>query len=130
MQLARGFLLQGRGGERRRGVALDRLGLDILDREGAVSRPVCEAMARAAKKTFSATYGISVTGIAGPDGGNDGKPVGLVYLAIAGPGKDSIYVEKKVFPGERDLVRAQAATRALDLLRRNLEAESSENGPS
>ena len=81
-------------------------------------------------KRTGLAVGDDVTGIAGPDGGNDGKPVGLVYLAIAGAGKDSIYVEKKVFPGERDLVRAQAATRALDLLRRNLEAESSENGPS
>ena len=99
----------------------------VLEREGAVSRPVCETMAQAVKKQFSATYGISVTGIAGPDGGSDEKPVGLVYLGIAGPGEDSVYVEKKVFAGERDLVRTQAATRALDLLRRNLEAESSEN---
>ena len=99
----------------------------VLEREGAVSRPVCEAMARAAKKSFSATYGISVTGIAGPGGGSDEKPVGLVYLGIAGADEDSVYVEKKIFSGERDIVRAQAATRALDLLRRNLEAQSSRN---
>ena len=77
--------------------------------------------AASARNRFSATYGISVTGIAGPGGGSEQKPVGLVYIGLAGPAAESCYVEKKVFSGGRDLVRAQAATRALDLLRRSLE---------
>jgi len=95
----------------------------VLESKGAVSREVCEAMARAARNRFSATYGISVTGIAGPGGGSDQKPVGLVYIGLAGPEEETCYVEKKIFSGGRDLVRAQAATRALDLLRRSLEGE-------
>jgi nicotinamide-nucleotide amidase len=95
----------------------------VIESKGAVSREVCEAMARAARNRFSATYGISVTGIAGPGGGSDQKPVGLVYIGLAGPEEETCYVEKKIFSGGRDLVRAQAATRALDLLRRSLEGE-------
>lgn len=93
----------------------------LIESEGAVSPPVCRDMALAARKHFSATYGIGVTGIAGPEGGSEEKPVGLVYIAIAGPGEEEVYVEKKIFSGQRDLVRAQTATRALDLLRRSLE---------
>ena len=98
----------------------------VLESKGAVSREVCEAMARSARDRFSATYGISVTGIAGPGGGSDQKPVGLVYIGLAGPGEEACYVEKKLFSGGRDLVRAQAATRALDLLRRSLESRPQE----
>ncbi len=94
-----------------------------LESEGAVSKGVCESMARSARNRFSATYGISVTGIAGPGGGSDRKPVGLVYIGLAGPADEDCYVEKKIFSGGRDLVRAQTATRALDLLRRRLEGE-------
>ena len=93
----------------------------VLASKGAVSREVCEAMALSARDRFSATYGLSVTGIAGPEGGSEQKPVGLVYIGLAGPGEDSCYLEKKIFSGGRELVRAQTATRALDLLRRSLE---------
>lgn len=97
---------------------------ELIDSKGAVSAEVCEAMALAARKRFSATYGLSVTGIAGPGGGSEEKPVGLVYLALAGPEDEPVYVEKKIFSGERELVRMQAATRSLDLLRRELEGLS------
>jgi nicotinamide-nucleotide amidase len=93
----------------------------LIEREGAVSPQVCRAMALAARKRFASTYAISVTGIAGPGGGSKEKPVGLVYLGLAGPDDEAVHVEKKIFSGQRDLVRTQTATRALDLLRRSLE---------
>lgn len=93
----------------------------LIEREGAVSPQVCKEMALAVRKRFASTYAISVTGIAGPGGGSKEKPVGLVYLGLAGPDDETVHVEKKIFSGQRDLVRTQTATRALDLLRRSLE---------
>jgi nicotinamide-nucleotide amidase len=60
-----------------------------LEQHGAVSDPVAVAMAEGARRTTGATWGIAVTGIAGPGGGSDAKPVGLVHIAIAGPGVSS-----------------------------------------
>ena len=60
-----------------------------LEQHGAVSDPVAVAMAEGARRATGATWGIAVTGIAGPGGGSDAKPVGLVHIAIAGPGVSS-----------------------------------------
>jgi nicotinamide-nucleotide amidase len=97
---------------------------DLLARHGAVSAEVCAAMARGACERFSARFGLAVTGIAGPTGGTAEKPVGLVFIGIAerqAGEAPALQVERHVFPGNREMVRAQAAVRALDLLRRRLD---------
>ncbi|HKP47526.1 MAG TPA: competence/damage-inducible protein A [Pyrinomonadaceae bacterium] len=89
----------------------------ILD-HGAVSAEVAEAMAEGVRKRAAADFGLSVTGIAGPDGGSDEKPVGLVYIALS----DEVQTRsrKLQIPGDRQLVRWRASQAALDLLRRRL----------
>ncbi|MDY6913885.1 MAG: competence/damage-inducible protein A [Planctomycetota bacterium] len=87
----------------------------LLERHGAVSEPVAAAMAAGCKKQFESDWAIAVTGIAGPDGGTEEKPVGLVYIALAGEG--GIEVHRNIFPGMRDVVRLRAATAAMNYLR-------------
>jgi nicotinamide mononucleotide (NMN) deamidase PncC len=65
-----------------------------------------------------ATFGVATTGIAGPGGGTAERPVGLVHFAVAGP--DGVVHFKKVFPGDRAMVRSFAVTTALEMLRRAL----------
>jgi len=91
----------------------------LLLRHGAVSAPVARAMAAGARRRAKATYGVGITGIAGPTGGTAKKPVGLVYIALAGPGR--VEVRKHLFFGGRKEVKFQSSQRALDLLRRRLE---------
>lgn len=91
----------------------------LLETHGAVSPEVADAMARGARAQFGTTYGLGITGIAGPTGGTPEKPVGLVYVALATP--DNVEVRKMFFPGERDRIRRYSAFTALDLLRRHLE---------
>jgi nicotinamide-nucleotide amidase len=100
----------------------ERLGVPaaLLAAHGAVSREVAEAMARGAL-ALGADCAIAVTGVAGPGGGSDDKPVGTVHLAAATPG--GVRLARHRFPGHRELVREFAATFALDLLRRALEEE-------
>ncbi len=90
----------------------------LLLEHGAVSAPVAEAMAEGVRKRARTDFGLSVTGIAGPGGGSDEKPVGLVYIALA----DDAHIEhrKLNIPGDRQLVRWRASQAALDLLRRRL----------
>ncbi len=94
----------------------------LLEREGAVSESVARAMAEGVRERFTATWGIGVTGIAGPGGGTADKPVGLVYWAVAGPG--GTVAQHRVFPGDRQHVRRCTVSMALDLLRRELERGS------
>ncbi len=91
---------------------------DTLARHGAVSAQVAVAMADGARRAFGATIAIAVTGIAGPDGGSEEKPVGLVYIALS----DDAHTEhrKLILPGDRHLIRWRASQAALDLLRRRL----------
>jgi nicotinamide-nucleotide amidase len=94
---------------------------EMLDRHGAVSAEVCEAMARGALERFGADLALAVTGIAGPGGGSAEKPVGLVYVGCAArsaheAGKS--VVERNTFAGNREMVRRAATVRALELLRR------------
>lgn len=86
----------------------------ILENPGAVSEECAGAMAEGARKRLDATIAVSITGIAGPSGGTDRKPVGLVYLGIASPA--GARVERHIFAGERADVMREAATRALELL--------------
>ena len=90
----------------------------LLEREGAVSEPVAEAMAKGARAIAGATYALSVTGFAGPDGGTEANPVGTVYIGLAYPaGCD---VRRAQFLGDRARVRMLASQTALDMLRRKL----------
>ena len=95
----------------------------ILEAYGAVSAQAAEAMAVGARNRFGASLAVSVTGIAGPDGGSDQKPVGLVWFGAAGPdGSESTHF---IFPGTRPEIRSRATQFALwDLLRRAKSAGS------
>ena len=93
------------------------IGVDgaTLDAHGAVSEPVVAQMARGAQYAAGATYAISVSGIAGPDGGSAEKPVGTVWFGFAGPG-ETVVTRHKVFAGNREAVRRQATAFALTTL--------------
>jgi len=96
------------------------LGVDeeLIARHGAVSEPVAEAMAAGARDRTGATWALSVTGVAGPGGGSENKPVGTVVIGLAGP--QWARAQSFRFLGSRERVRAMAAQTALDLLRRAL----------
>ncbi len=92
---------------------------ELIDRHGAVSAEVAEAMALGARRCAGSTYALATTGIAGPGGGTDKKPVGLVYIALAGP-RGTVEVIKRHFPGDRLDFKKRTTTAALDLLRLHL----------
>ncbi len=91
----------------------------ILEAHGAVSEPVALAMAAGARRVGDADLGVGVTGVAGPGGGTDAKPVGTVCIAVVGPGGAESAATVRL-PGDRAAIRGQAARVALDLLRRAL----------
>ena len=99
---------------------MDLLGVPpgMLAQYGAVSEEVAGAMAEGARTALGADFALSVTGIAGPGGGTEDKPVGLVYLGCSGPA--GTRVRRSSFPGDRDTVRTFSATGALHLLREAL----------
>jgi competence/damage-inducible protein CinA-like protein len=90
----------------------------LLAKHGAVSREVAAAMAEGIRKRCKATFGIGITGVAGPAGGSEEKPVGLVYHALAS--ERGTQVEERKFPGDRKRVRWFASQLALDMVRRKL----------
>ncbi len=91
----------------------------LIAEHGAVSSQVATALAEGIRKRCRAVIGIGITGVAGPTGGSDDKPVGLVYHAVAdGSGKTEV-IERK-FPGDRDTIRQFASQQALDMVRRKL----------
>ena len=90
----------------------------LLAEHGAVSKEVAIALAEGIRKRSKSTIGVGVTGIAGPGGGTEQKPVGLVYTALAGGAKTEV-VERK-FPGDRERIRHWASQQALDMIRRAL----------
>ena len=81
---------------------------------GAVSEEVVREMALGALITSKADYALSISGIAGPTGGSEEKPVGLVWFGLAS--KKRIWAESKIFNGDRDQIRAQAVQHAVQLL--------------
>ena len=98
---------------------------EILERYGAVSAETAAAMAAGARERLGADLAVAVTGIAGPGGGSDEKPVGLVFLHAEGP--DGSRSADFVFPGDRDSIRRRAAVTALHQLRRLLEQTRDES---
>ena len=100
------------------------LGVDpaTLRAAGAVSDETAIAMARGALERFGADIAVSVTGIAGPDGGTPEKPVGTVHFGLAVRGGGAI-AKKRLYGGDRVVVRRAASVQALELLRRHLAGE-------
>jgi len=95
-------------------------GQDLAE-QGAVSSTVAEQMALGVKKRFATDWGVSITGIAGPKGGTETKPVGLVYIGLATPDHKVLSQEYRFGDRrERELVRYLSSYSALDLLRRRL----------
>ena len=90
-----------------------------LATRGAVSAECAREMAEGARRAFGADLGVSTTGIAGPGGATGRKPVGLVYIALAGP--DGVLVEEFHFPGGRAVVTDAATDAALLMLLRGVE---------
>jgi nicotinamide-nucleotide amidase len=88
---------------------------DLLAARGAVSEPVARALAEGARRVGQATWGLGVTGVAGPSGGTPEKPVGTVHLALAGPAGTSAF--QRLYRGDRERIRRSAAYEALNLLR-------------
>lgn len=91
---------------------------EIIEEKGAVSMEVAEALARGIRRRTQTSLGVGITGIAGPTGGSEEKPVGLVYIAVD-DGRE-IAVFQRQFPGDRERVRWSASQQALDMVRRKL----------
>ena len=89
---------------------------DVIAVNGAVSKPVAIALAEGIRARADTTWGIGITGIAGPGGGSEAKPVGTVHIAVAGP--SGTRHQTAVIPGDRNQVRKRAAGAALALLLR------------
>jgi len=90
----------------------------LIDQHGAVSREVASAMAEGIRKRCVSSYGVGITGVAGPGGGSEQKPVGLVYIALAG--EEGTQVVERNFPGDRKRIRQFATQQALEMIRRAL----------
>lgn len=98
----------------------DLAGVDaaLIREHGEVSEPVAIALARGARSRFGSTWGVGITGIAGPTGGTPDKPVGTVHLAVAGP--DGEQHRRILWTAPRTIVKWFSTQQALDLLRRAL----------
>jgi len=97
---------------------IDWLGVpkEIIEEYGAVSRQAAEAMAQGARRRSGATYALSITGVAGPDGGTEKSPVGTVYVGLADSAGCSVI--HRQFIGDRTRIRQFSTQVALDILRR------------
>jgi nicotinamide-nucleotide amidase len=91
---------------------------DLIAAHGAVSEPVAVALADGARERTNASLGVGVTGIAGPGGGSEQKPVGTVVIAMSGMG--ATRVKKFNFYGSRTMVKFWSSQAALDMVRRAL----------
>lgn len=90
----------------------------VLAEHGAVSEPVARQLAEGARHRLNATYGVGITGIAGPTGGTSQKPVGTVYIAVAGP--RGTEVVRNFNPFDRETFKNATTQQALDLLRKTM----------
>jgi nicotinamide-nucleotide amidase len=91
---------------------------DLIEKDGAVSYRIAEAMAQGARKRAGADFAIGITGIAGPAGGNEQKPIGLVYISV--DSDSGCETKRFIFAYDRDFIRLQAAQTALNMLRLKL----------
>jgi nicotinamide-nucleotide amidase len=95
---------------------------DLLLEHGAVSEPVARHMAEGVRKLASSDYGLSITGVAGPDGGTKEKPVGLVFVGLSDAGGTiAERLDLTAWARSREAIRERSANRAFDLLRLRLE---------
>jgi nicotinamide-nucleotide amidase len=93
----------------------------LLVEHGAVSEPVAKAMAEGVRKTAGTDYGLSVTGVAGPDGGTEEKPVGLVFVGLSDvEGTVAERLDLSAWKRSREAIRERSANRAFDLLRHRI----------
>ena len=90
----------------------------LIEKHGAVSSEVAIALAEGIRKRCAATIGVGITGVAGPAGGTEEKPVGLVFHAVAS--EQGIEVIERRFPGDRQRIRWFASQVALDMVRKKL----------
>lgn len=95
--------------------ALAHVPVSLVEAHGAVSDPVARALASGVRETCGTEVGIGITGIAGPDGGSEAKPVGTVFIAISTPSGTACRHAR--FVGDRAVVRQQSVTAALDMVR-------------
>jgi nicotinamide-nucleotide amidase len=94
---------------------------DLLVEHGAVSEPVAGAMAEGVRKVAGTDYGLSVTGVAGPDGGSEEKPVGLVFVGVSDDERTQVErLDLSAWRRSREAVRERSANRAFDLLRHRI----------
>ncbi len=92
---------------------------ELIERHGAVSGQVAEALADGARTRLGADVGVGITGIAGPGGGSEEKPVGLLWLSIAREGQEPL-TRSVTLPGGRADIRDRATTVAMHMVRRSL----------
>jgi nicotinamide-nucleotide amidase len=93
---------------------------EVIAEHGAVSEPVAAAMAAGIRSRFAAEVGVGITGVAGPGGGTDAKPVGRVVVAVVTPSMQAVRTLN--FPGDRAAIRQHSTSAALDMVRRALDA--------
>ena len=98
--------------------ALAGVDASLIREHGEVSEPVARALAAGIRERFSSSWGVGITGIAGPTGGTPEKPVGTVHIAVAGPTPET-HVHRKLFwQGPRTIIKWFSTQQALDMLRR------------
>jgi nicotinamide-nucleotide amidase len=90
----------------------------LIEEHGAVSSQAAKALAEGIRKRCNATFGLGITGVAGPGGGTDKKPVGLVYVSLSDDANTEVL--ERNYPGDRDRIRHWATQQALDLVRRRM----------
>jgi nicotinamide-nucleotide amidase len=107
------------------------LGVDakLIDEYGAVSEAVACAMAEGALRVSGANYALATTGIAGPGGGSEQKPVGTVFIALAQRDKPT-EVQKRAYPSDRETFKDLTSQTALDMLLRKLDGRGSTTQPA
>ena len=91
---------------------------ELIDSHGAVSEAVARAMASGGRERLGTDYCLAITGVAGPGGGSEEKPVGTVHFAVAGP--EDVHHRRRLLPGDRDRIRFQSSQIVLEILRRRL----------